>query len=93
MSSQRDDRDVVRRGIVLEHLRRFPPVDDRNGNVHQNEVGLFCPRLADAFFPVQRFRDRIAEVPEDRGINDAVILVVFHKQDCLPLPVHASPHG
>src|SRR5687767_5559240 len=46
---QRDDRDVARLGVVLEHLRRFPSVDDRDGDVHQDEVGLLRAGLRDAF--------------------------------------------
>src|SRR5687768_11073543 len=36
---QGDDRYVLRRRVVLEHLRRLPPVDDGDRDVHQDQVG------------------------------------------------------
>src|SRR5256885_418912 len=60
---QRDDRDVARHGIVLEHLRRFPAVDDRDGDVHEDQVGLLGARLGYSLFAVQRFAHFVAEVP------------------------------
>src|SRR5450759_4729828 len=37
---QRDDGNPLRGRIVFQNLRRFPAVDDRNGDVHQDQVGL-----------------------------------------------------
>src|SRR5215218_9861109 len=52
VGGQRDDGDGVGRGIVLEHLRCFPPVNDRNGDVHQDQVGLLGPGLTDALLAI-----------------------------------------
>src|SRR3712207_3217327 len=62
---QRDDRDVLRRGIMLEDLRRLPPVDDGNRDVHQDEVRTFGPGFRDAFLAVQRLAHVVAEMAED----------------------------
>src|SRR6476660_966741 len=78
---ERDDRDVARHRIVLQHLGRLPSVDDRDGDVHQDQVGLFGARLRDALLAVQRFADFVAEVAQDGGIDDAVVLVVFDEQN------------
>src|SRR5687768_14575646 len=43
-----DDGDFLRRGIVLQNLSGFPAVDDRNGDVHQDQVGLLGARLGDS---------------------------------------------
>src|SRR5215204_2861847 len=88
---QRDDRDLVRGRVVLEHLRRLPAVDDRDGDVHQDQVGLLRARLRDPLLTVQGLRHPVAEVTQDGGINDAVILVVLDEQDSLTSLVHAGP--
>src|SRR6185312_9874267 len=80
MRGERDDRNATRFRIALEHLRRFPAVDHRNRNVHQDQIGLLCARLGDAFLAVQCLRDSIAEVLQNRGVHDSVVFVVFHEQ-------------
>ena len=51
-----------------------------NRDVHQDQIRLFGPRLRDPFLAVQRLGDRVAEVPQDRGIDDAVVFVVFDEK-------------
>src|ERR1700694_1341508 len=38
---QRDNGNPLCRRIVLQHLRRLPAIDDRDGDVHQDQVRLF----------------------------------------------------
>src|SRR3954454_6228942 len=87
-----DDRDLSRLRIVLQHLRRFPSVDDGNRDVHQNEVRLFRPRLRNPLLAIQRLGYRVAEMPQDGGIDDAVVFVVFNQQYRLAVRGHESPH-
>src|SRR5688572_8322101 len=88
---QSDDRNVPRAGIVLQHLSRFPPIDDGNRDVHQDQIRLLRARLGDPFFAVQRLGDRIAEVPQNRGVHDAVVFIVFHQQYRLSIRAHSGP--
>src|SRR5258708_5134090 len=62
---QCDDGNVLRGRVVLENLRGLPAIDDRNGDIHQDEVRLLCPRLGDPFLAVQGLRDGIAEMPQN----------------------------
>src|SRR5881409_650745 len=65
---ERNDRNLARLGIVLQDLRRLPPVNDGNRDVHEYEVGLLRPCLRDSLLAVQRLGHRVAEMPQDRGI-------------------------
>src|SRR4029079_17477742 len=78
--------------IVLQHLRRLPSINDGNRDIHQNEVRLLRPRLSDALLAIQRLGDRGAERPQDGGIDDAVVFVVFNQQYRLAVRGHESPH-
>src|SRR5688572_5938878 len=89
--SERDDRNVPRAGIVLENLRRFPTVDDRDRDIHQDQVGPLGTRLGNTLFAVQRLRHGVAEMPQDRGIDDAVVFIVLDKQDGLSFRAHSIP--
>ena len=77
---------------MLQHLRGLPAVDDGNGDVHQDQIGLFGARLRDAFLAIQRLRHCVAEVSQDRGIDDAVVFVVLDEQDSFSVRGHACPH-
>ena len=92
VGGERDDRDVTRDRIVLEDLRGLPAVDDRDGDVHQDQVGLLGVRLRDPLLPVERLDHGVAEVPQDGGIDDAVVLVVLDEQDGLAICTHSWPH-
>src|SRR5438094_2309160 len=92
MRGQRNDWNLPRLRIVLQHLRRLPSIDDRNRDIHENEIGLLRSRLRDALLAIQRLCHRVAEMPQDRGIDDAVVLVVFDQQYCLAVRGHESPH-
>src|ERR687896_2581652 len=63
-----DDGNVLRVGIALEHLRGFPPVNDGNGDIHQDQVGLLGARLCDPFLTVEGLHDAVAEMLQDGGI-------------------------
>src|SRR6185437_411006 len=79
VSRERDDRDVPRRRVVLQHLRGLPTVDYGYGDIHQDEIGLLGSRLRDALLAVQRLDDAIAEMLENRRVNDPVVFVVFYE--------------
>src|SRR6185437_10918578 len=79
VSCERDDGDVPGRGVVLQHLRGLPTVDYGYGNVHQDQIGLLASRLCDALLSVQRLDDTIAEVLENRRVDDPVVFVVFYE--------------
>src|SRR5580704_18212379 len=44
VGGQRDNRNVVRRRVVLEHLCGFPPVDNGDRDIHQDEIGSLRSR-------------------------------------------------
>jgi hypothetical protein len=88
---ERDNGNVLGIGIPLEHLRRLPPIDDRDGDVHQDQVRLLGTRFRDAFLTVECLHDPIAEMLQYGGINDAVVFVVFNEQHRLGVVGHASP--
>src|SRR5690348_12931235 len=46
---ERDDGDRTRLGVVLQHLRRLPAVDDRDRDVHQDQIRALRARLRDPF--------------------------------------------
>src|SRR5690348_14975241 len=92
MGRESDDGNLPSLRIVFEHLRRLPSVDDGNRNVHENQVRLLRSRLGDTLLAVQRLGDRVAEMTQDGGIDDAVILVVFNQQYRLAVRGHESPH-
>src|SRR6266480_376252 len=77
---QRDDRNPFRRGIVLQNLGCLPAVDDRDGDIHQDQVRLFRPGFCDSFLSVQCLSDLVAEVLQNRGIDYTIVLVVLHQQ-------------
>src|SRR5687768_7392844 len=56
VGGERDDGDPAGLGVVLEHLRCLPPVDDRDRDVHQDQVRLLAARLRDPLFPVEGLR-------------------------------------
>src|SRR5687768_12601797 len=72
-----DDRNHPRRWIVLQDLCRFPSVDDRDGDVHQDQVGLFRPRLGDTLLSVQSFGYFVTEVLQDGGVDYTIVLIVL----------------
>src|SRR5690349_22077563 len=92
VSRERDDRNLSCFRIVLQHLRRFPSIDDGNRDVHQDEVWLLRPRLCYSLLAIQRLGHRVAEMAQDRGIDDAVVFVVFDQQYRLAVRGHESPH-
>src|SRR5690242_905359 len=51
-----DDRDVPGHRVVLEDLRRLPTIDDRDRDIHQDQVGPFGSSLGDPLLAVQRLR-------------------------------------
>src|SRR5688572_15231253 len=63
MRRQRNDRDLVGGRILLEDLRRFPAIDDRDGDVHEDQVGLLRPCFRDPLLAVQRLHYPVPEVP------------------------------
>src|SRR5688572_16022566 len=88
---ERDDRDMLGVGVALEYLGRLPAIDDRDGDIHQDQVGLFGACLGDAFLAIERLHDPIPEVLQDGGINDAVVFVVLNEKHRLGVVGHASP--
>src|SRR5690348_3209655 len=89
---ERNDWDATRFRIALEHLRCFPPVDHRNRNIHENQIGLLRACLGNAFFAVQGLHDTVAEVLQNRGVHDSVVLVVFNEQHGLQFDAgHSCP--
>src|ERR1700737_2353077 len=48
---QGDDGDLPRGWVVLQHLCCLPAVDDGDGDVHQDQIRFFRPRLAIPFPP------------------------------------------
>ncbi len=87
MGSERDDRDVVRRRIVLQHLRRFPPVDDGNRDVHEDQIRLLSPGFTDALFAVERFRDGVAEVTEALNGEEGIAKARSEKPDLILMDI------
>src|SRR6185312_3906156 len=79
VSCKRDDGDVPRRGVMFQYLRGLPTVDYWYGNVHQDEIGLLGSSLRDALLSVQRLDDTIAEMLENRRVDDPVVFVVFYE--------------
>src|SRR5690348_5988024 len=62
VGGERDDRDLARLRIVLQHLGCFPTVDDGDRDVHENQIRMLAPRLRNTFLAVQRLGDRVAEM-------------------------------
>src|SRR3982074_781727 len=77
---QRDDGNPLRRRIMLQHLRRLPAINDRDGYVHQNQIWLFRPGFGYAFLAIERFSYLVTEMLQDGGIDYTIVLVVFHQQ-------------
>ena len=78
---QRDDRDVLRRGVGFDRARGFPAVHHRQAHVHQHDVGQLGLRLRNAFGAVDReHHDEAAPLQPPRQ-HVAIRLVVFDEQD------------
>src|SRR5262245_5469842 len=80
MRRERDDRNVRGRGIRLEPPRRFPAVDDGNGDVHENEAGMSRLGGVDASLSVARLDHVKTCVAQDGRVNDEVVLVVLDEK-------------
>src|SRR6516165_6668493 len=88
MGRQADDRDVARLGLALQAPCRFPAVDDRHLQVHQDKVRPLGSRNLASFFAIlgdQHF-DLIGELkPHLEHVS--VVLVVFDVENT----EHGSP--
>jgi cytidylate kinase len=54
MGGESDDWDVASDGIVFEDLGCLPAVDHRDGDIHQDEIGLFGARLGDSLLSYKK---------------------------------------
>src|SRR5688572_9807061 len=75
-----DDGDRARGRIRLQDARGLPPVDQRNGDVHEDQVGRQLPRALDAFGARYRLGDLVSRVAQEARVYDPVVLVVFDEQ-------------
>src|SRR5690606_3019075 len=71
-----DDRNLT--GVVpgLESLRRLPPVELGDRDVHQDQVGQMLACTAHAFLAVTCLDNAVADMFENGPIDDEVVLVV-----------------
>jgi hypothetical protein len=91
--SERDDGDMLGLRIVLQDLSRFPAIDYRDRDIHEDEVGLGCSGLGYSLFPIPCFSHFVAEVLENGGVHDTVVFVVLNKQNHLTRLAHLTSHG
>ena len=90
MRGERDDWNIRRLRIRFEATSRFPAVDERNRDVHQNESWMSRLRGVDARLSIPCLDDFEARMPEDRGVNHEIVLVVFNEEHGLILSGHET---
>ena len=94
----RADRVSSGRRVPLQDPCRFQPVDDRDGDVHEDQCRQVLPCLADRVLSVERLGHAVAGELEHRAVDRAIVLVVFDQEDqllhgCERRERSASPRG
>ena len=82
MGAQHDDRDVLCRRIGFELPRRLPSIDDREPQIHQDEIGLCGLRNRDRLLAIDGQHHVVPAPLQPATQRVAARLVVFHDQDC-----------
>ena len=54
VAGQCDHRNILRGAVALQPSRRFPPVDERHRQIHQDQIGLQLLRLFDRLNAILR---------------------------------------
>ena len=57
-----DRRNILRGTVVLQPSRRFPPVDERHRQIHQNQIGLQLLGLFDRLNAILRLGHAIRDL-------------------------------
>src|SRR5262249_57372188 len=70
-----------RLGVVLDLAGRLPSRDDRERQIHQNEIGSFAPRGGDPFAPVGRKEEPVARGLEQHPDELADVGGILHDED------------
>jgi len=73
------------RANLLDMSRRLPPIDPRNRDVHEDQIGLSLRRQPDRLLAIQRLDHRVSEMLEYPAIDDPIVAVVLDQQNC---PAH-----
>src|SRR5665213_254186 len=79
MRSERNYWNVPCCRVVFEHLRRLPAVNHRYRDIHEDQIGLLGASFRYALLSVQSLKYAIAEMLENRRVDDTVVFVVFHE--------------
>ena len=79
--AQDDERNVPRRGVRLQLPRRFPAVDARQAEIHQDEIGQRRSGDRHRLLAVHGQQDPIASALETAGERVAARLVVLRHHD------------
>ena len=81
MRGEREDRDVLRRGIRFQLARRLPAVEHRHARVHQDDIGLQRQGHVDRLTAVRRRPHREPRELEIVAIELARVLEIFGEED------------
>src|SRR5262249_11514461 len=76
-----DDRHGGERGVGLDAARRLVAVEDRQLDVHQDEVGLVLLRHGDALLAVDRLDQLVADAGQQVAHDLPVVLGVLDDKD------------
>src|SRR5690606_38001796 len=66
-----------------EAAGRLPPVDLWDRDVHEDQVGMLLAGPGDALLAIARLEHVIADMVQDRPVDDEVVLVVFDEENGL----------